>query len=90
MRGENVESGHTGHIAVVDSNGKLVYSCGNPYRHTFARSSMKPLQIIPIIEAIVSEKHKFAIGVQWHPENTACAGDVPSKKLFDAFIKACN
>ena len=43
-----------------------------------------------VIEAIVSEKHKFVIGVQWHPENTACAGDVPSKKLFEAMVKACN
>ncbi|WP_025785940.1 gamma-glutamyl-gamma-aminobutyrate hydrolase family protein [Sporosarcina sp. D27] len=43
-----------------------------------------------VIEAIMSERHKFVIGVQWHPENTACAGDGPSKKLFEAFVKACN
>ncbi len=49
-RGGYVESSHSGHIAVVDREGKLLYSCGNPERHTFARSSMKPLQAIPLIE----------------------------------------
>lgn len=49
-RGEYVESGHDGHIAVVNADGQLLYSSGNPKRSTFARSSMKPLQAIPIIE----------------------------------------
>ncbi|MDW0110741.1 gamma-glutamyl-gamma-aminobutyrate hydrolase family protein [Sporosarcina aquimarina] len=42
-----------------------------------------------VIEAIMSEVHTFALGVQWHPEDTACAGDPPSKNLFAAFVDAC-
>jgi L-asparaginase II len=50
IRGNLVESEHWGHIAVVNSNGDVLYSNGNPNRVTFARSSMKPLQAIPIVE----------------------------------------
>lgn len=39
-----------------------------------------------VIEAIESDKHPFAIGVQWHPE---CLYDISSgsRKLFKTFIK---
>ncbi|MCS0543363.1 asparaginase, partial [Aeromonas veronii] len=49
-RGGRVESSHFGHIAVVNSDGKLLYSLGDPNRVTYARSSAKPLQTIPVIE----------------------------------------
>jgi L-asparaginase II len=49
-RGGRVESSHFGHIAVVDSDGRLLYSVGDPYRNTYARSAAKPIQVIPIIE----------------------------------------
>jgi L-asparaginase II len=38
------ESVHLGHVAVCDSNGRLVAAAGDPHRLVFARSSMKPLQ----------------------------------------------
>lgn len=50
IRGKMVESEHWGHIAVVNSAGELLYSNGNPDKVVFARSSMKPLQAIPIVE----------------------------------------
>ena len=50
IRGGVVESEHWGHIAIVNREGTLIYSNGNPNRITFARSSMKPLQAIPIVE----------------------------------------
>lgn len=40
-----------------------------------------------IIEAIEIKDKKFAIGVQWHPENLMDTN--PSQKLFQAFINAC-
>ncbi|HBT20775.1 MAG TPA: peptidase C26 [Peptococcaceae bacterium] len=40
-----------------------------------------------IIEAIESSKHKFVIGVQWHPEHLAF-WDKASLRLFKAFIEA--
>lgn len=42
-----------------------------------------------IVEGIESKLHRFAIGVQWHPENMTRMGDQPSLQLFEAFIKAC-
>jgi L-asparaginase II len=50
-RGETVESTHFGAIAVVDVAGKLVASCGDPYGVAFLRSSAKPFQALPFIEA---------------------------------------
>jgi putative glutamine amidotransferase len=41
-----------------------------------------------VVEAIESEQHTFALGVQWHPEDTA-AVDPISRKLFIAFVEAC-
>lgn len=38
------ESVHVGDVAVVDSEGRLVASAGDPERMLFARSAMKPLQ----------------------------------------------
>lgn len=38
------ESVHLGHVAVCDTNGRLVAAAGDPHRLVFARSSMKPLQ----------------------------------------------
>lgn len=42
-----------------------------------------------IVEAIESETHTFVLGVQWHPENMVVAGDEPSQKVYEKFIKAC-
>lgn len=55
-RGDAVESTHLGHVAVVDANGNLLYSYGDPHRQTFARSSMKPIQAIPVIETGTADK----------------------------------
>jgi len=40
-----------------------------------------------IIEAVEHSKKKFVLGVQWHPEGT-WKEDLPSKKLFRAFVQA--
>lgn len=58
-RGGRVESSHTGHIAVVDYNGKLLYSAGDPYRVTYARSSVKPIQTIPVIESGAADHYEL-------------------------------
>ena len=43
-----------------------------------------------VVEAIESETHRFALGVQWHPETLAIDGnDEISKKIFRGFIAAC-
>jgi L-asparaginase II len=49
-RGRLVESTHYGHIAVVDSGGKLIASYGDPQAVAFLRSSAKPFQALPFVE----------------------------------------
>ncbi len=55
-RGGRMESSHSGHIAVVNSNGKLLHFVGDPYRITYARSSVKPIQAIPVLETGAADK----------------------------------
>jgi L-asparaginase II len=49
-RGPIVESVHFGAAAVVDANGRLVASFGDPATVTYLRSSAKPLQLLPLME----------------------------------------
>ena len=58
-RGEYLESTHEFHAAVVDQHGRLLYSYGDPERLTFARSSMKPFQAIPLIETGATEQFNY-------------------------------
>lgn len=58
-RSSYLESTHTFHAAVVDQNGKLLYYYGDPKRPTFARSSMKPFQAVPIIETGAAAKFNY-------------------------------
>lgn len=49
-RGPLVESVHTGHVAVTDAHGNLLYDAGDPAQVMFVRSAAKPLQAVPLIE----------------------------------------
>lgn len=49
-RGDVVESIHYGSLAVVDSNGRLLASYGDPQAVAFLRSSAKPFQVLPFVE----------------------------------------
>lgn len=42
-----------------------------------------------VIEAIESENNRFLLGLQWHPENMAKAGDDISLRIYEGFIEAC-
>ncbi|MFC4322442.1 asparaginase [Litchfieldia salsa] len=59
-RGNHIESVHRGHVAVVDSNGNLMNFAGNPYGKVYARSSMKPVQTIPLIETGAADTYEFS------------------------------
>ncbi|MFD0680449.1 asparaginase [Paenibacillus sp. GCM10027630] len=50
LRGARTESLHRGHIAVVNTNHELIASAGDSAYYTFARSTAKPLQAIPLLE----------------------------------------
>jgi L-asparaginase II len=60
FRGEYVESTHDIHIAVVNNQGELLYSYGDPHRLTFPRSSMKPFQAIPLIETGAADAFNYS------------------------------
>jgi len=49
-RGDQLESFHTGSIAVVDSMGRLLAYAGEPGLRTCLRSAAKPFQAIPLLE----------------------------------------
>jgi L-asparaginase II len=49
-RGDTVESVHYGSIAVVNSNGRLISSYGDPKAVAFLRSSAKPFQVLPFVQ----------------------------------------
>lgn len=59
-RGDLLESAHKGDIAVVDSQGTLLYYAGNPNRIVYARSSMKPIQAIPVVETGAADRYGFS------------------------------
>ncbi len=58
-RGRIVESIHYGSIAIVDSNGKLIASYGDPQAVAFLRSSAKPFQALPFVERGGAEYFNF-------------------------------
>jgi L-asparaginase II len=49
-RGDLVESIHRGAVAVIDGAGEMVAKCGDIERSVYARSAIKPLQALPLIE----------------------------------------
>ncbi len=49
-RGRVVESTHYGSIAIVDADGSLLASYGDPQTVAFLRSSAKPFQALPFVE----------------------------------------
>ena len=46
VRGGVVESVHYGHLVIVAPDGDVLFSVGNPETKIFARSSLKPLQLL--------------------------------------------
>jgi L-asparaginase II len=58
-RGDYVESAHDVHIAVVSAHGDLIAYYGDPNRLTFARSSMKPFQAVPMVESGAVDAYNF-------------------------------
>ena len=58
-RGDIVESVHRVHAAVVDGDGRVTASVGDPERVVFHRSAAKPFQAVPLVEDGVVERFGF-------------------------------
>jgi L-asparaginase II len=55
-RGAIAETIHRGAVAVVNTRGDLLYAAGNPNLTTYMRSTAKPIQLLPTIEAGALER----------------------------------
>ncbi|HEY3890316.1 MAG TPA: asparaginase, partial [Caulobacteraceae bacterium] len=54
-RGDWLESRHRGAVAIADASGRLVWSAGEVERPIFARSALKMLQALPLVETGAAE-----------------------------------
>ncbi len=54
-RGSALDNVHRGFLAVVDKNGHVIFSCGDPEKVVFYRSASKPIQALPAIAARLDE-----------------------------------
>lgn len=59
-RNGTIESTHFGNLAVVNADGQLLYSVGDPQAITFMRSSAKPLQAVALVESGAYRKFGFS------------------------------
>ncbi|RCS23315.1 asparaginase [Phyllobacterium salinisoli] len=59
FRGETVESRHRGAIAVVDGDGRTVFSMGDIERPVFPRSAIKSIQALPLAESGAADAFGF-------------------------------
>lgn len=59
LRGNTVECLHFGALAVSDAEGRLVAAAGNPHWVAFGRSTLKPLQALPVLESGVAWRFGF-------------------------------
>lgn len=58
-RGPAVESVHRGGVVAVDATGAIVASCGDSGLRSFARSSIKPIQALPLVAGGGLERFGF-------------------------------
>jgi len=55
VRGDMVESRHRGAAVIIDSNGNVIEKWGDVARPIYARSALKPIQAIPLVESGAAE-----------------------------------
>jgi L-asparaginase II len=85
-RGALAESLHRGAYAVVDTDGKVVDSQGDIDRLVYARSAIKPLQALPLIETGAADAHS----VSAKELALACAshgGERQHVEIVDAWLR---
>jgi len=72
LRGNRVESRHTGAFVVADTAGHIVLSGGDPDRAVFPRSAIKGLQALPLVASGAADK----LGLSSAGLALACASHV--------------
>ncbi len=79
-RGDHKDLAYTGHIAVADYTGKLLYYCGDSEKVVFARSSAKPMQAVCVFESGAVD----AFGLEESEISMLCASHYGEKMHEDA------
>lgn len=59
VRGETIESVHTGHLCIVDGDGHVIAIFGDPTTVTYFRSACKAFQFIPAITSGAADAFGF-------------------------------
>ena len=96
-RGNAVESFHRGAVAVVDAGGALVASLGDLDRPGFARSAIKLLQALPLVESGAADRlaltdEELALACASHggePAHTRTAAAMLAKAGLDETVLEC-
>jgi len=60
IRGDTVESVHRGHFVILNGDGSVTASAGDPRMTTFFRSAAKPLQALPLITSGAADAFGFS------------------------------
>ena len=60
-RGDATDSVHYGSVAVVDREGRIIFSAGDPRHLTTTRSALKPLQALPFVAGGGVERFSFSL-----------------------------
>lgn len=90
IRGQTVESVHTGHVCIIDGDGHVIAAFGDPFAKTFVRSASKAFQFIPCItsgaaDACSFSDEEFALAVASHsgePRHVDIAASMLAKGGF--------
>jgi L-asparaginase II len=96
-RGDTVESIHRGSVAVVDGDGVLVAALGDIERPVFARSAIKLLQALPLVESGAADRlglgdEELALACASHsgePVHTRTAAAMLAKAGLDESVLEC-
>ncbi len=97
IRGTTVESVHTGHIYIIDGEGREVVSIGDPSTVTYFRSACKAFQFIPCLtsgaaDAFGYSEEEIALAVASHsgePMHIEIAASMLAKAGFSETDLRC-
>jgi L-asparaginase II len=97
MRGGIVESAHCGALAIVDADGALHSALGDIERPVFARSAVKVLQALPLVESGAAERlglndEELALACASHngePAHTRTSASMLAKAGVDVSALEC-
>ena len=97
LRGNLVESRHAGAVAVLDADGGVLAALGDIDRPVFARSAIKLLQALPLVESGAADRfaltdEELALACASHggePGHTRTAAAMLAKAGLDETVLEC-